>query len=149
MHGTALVRLEDIGGCRVVVANPGDMDRLCRRIRKNWSGDFARSERDYVEAPKAMGYRAHHFVVRRDARAIEVQVRTVGQQRWADAVESIDARLKLNLKDETGPDSLMENFKIAGEVIFRQEWGLEIPEELINEIVASNELVIREGYYTG
>jgi putative GTP pyrophosphokinase len=147
MNGTNLARLEDIGGCRVVVDSAIDMDKLCRRIRRNWSSDFRR-ERDYIVDPKEMGYRARHFVVVRDGRAIEVQVRTIGQQRWADAVESIDARLKLNLKDEQGPEALIENFQIAGEVIWRREFGHPIDSDLADRLTASNDRVIRDGYYT-
>lgn len=146
-HGTALVRLEDIGGCRVVVPDVDAFDRICRRIRKNWAGVFTRDPRDYVRDPKPMGYRAMHFVVKRDDRAIEVQVRTAGQQRWADAVELLDGRFGFNLKDEEGPESLRENFVLAGEVIRQQEMGAEIDADLISRMVASNERVVREGYY--
>lgn len=148
MDKTMLARLEDIGGCRVVVQTAGDMDQLCRRIRKNWGGQFTRDMRDYVAEPKDIGYRARHFVVKRDERAIEIQVRTVGQQRWADAVESLDARRDLNLKDGQGPESLVENFMIAGEFIYRREFGLPIDDELVDRLEQSNERVIREGYYS-
>lgn len=148
MGDTSLARLEDIGGCRVVVQTPADMDALCRRIRKNWSTAFMRDMRDYIANPKDIGYRARHFVVRRDERAIEIQVRTTGQQRWADAVETIDARRNLQLKDGVGPESLLENFAIAGEFIYRREWGLEIEPELGERLIASNDRVIAEGYYS-
>lgn len=149
MDKTMLARLEDIGGCRVVVRDAEDMDRLCRRIRKNWASDFTREPRDYIAYPKDIGYRARHFVVKRDDRAVEVQVRTVGQQRWADAVESLDARRNLNLKDGQGPESLLENFAIAGEVIYCQEFGLPITAELAERLSVSNTRVVQEGYYTG
>lgn len=149
MGDTNLSRLEDIGGCRIVVQTPKDMDAICRRIRKNWTSAFTRDPRDYIANPKEIGYRARHFVVRRDERAIEVQVRTVGQQRWADAIEAIDGRLGLNLKDGEGPESLLENFAIAGEVIYRREFGIAIDDELVDRLVASNKRVIDEGYYSG
>ena len=62
--------------------NPEDAVAIGRRIRKNWSRDFTRDPRDYVAFPKDIGYRAVHYIVRRDGRAIEVQVRTRGQQQW-------------------------------------------------------------------
>ncbi|WGX98707.1 RelA/SpoT domain-containing protein [Nocardioides sp. L-11A] len=148
MGDTNLSRLEDIGGCRIVVQSPQDMDAICRRIRKNWTSAFTRDPRDYIASPKDIGYRARHFVVRRDERAIEIQVRTVGQQRWADAVEAIDGRLGLKLKDGEGPESLLENFRIAGELIYRQEFGVPLDDELIQRLHASNDRVIAEGYYT-
>lgn len=149
MHGTALVRLEDIGGCRVVVESPQDMEALCRRVRKNWSSEFSRPPRDYVAEPKAMGYRARHFVVVRDGRAVEVQVRTQRQQRWADAVERLDSRFKLNLKDEDGPDLVKENFQIAGEVLYQLEWLDAVDEDLLERLRVSNATMISEGYYSG
>jgi (p)ppGpp synthase/HD superfamily hydrolase len=143
---TNLARLEDIGGCRIVVKSPADMDAICRRIRKNWSSTFKR-DRDYVETPKEMGYRARHFVVVRDGRSIEIQVRTVGQQRWADAVESADARHKLMLKDEDGPEALKEYFAIAAEVIYRGEFGHEVGDELRERLRVSNAQVIADGFF--
>ncbi len=70
-----------------------------------------------------------HYVVVRDGRAIEVQLRTRGQQQWADAAESADARLSgvgVNLKDGEGPAEMIEYFAAAGELIFLREYGLEI-----------------------
>lgn len=148
MGETSLARLEDIGGCRVVVNSMDDLELMCRRIRKRWSGDFGRDPRDYIAAPKAIGYRARHFVVVRDGRAIEVQVRTIGQQRWADAVEAIDARRSLNLKDGIGPDSLVDYFALAGDAIFHAEAGLEIDADLSDSFAAARAKVIAEGYYT-
>lgn len=148
MNGTNLARLEDIGGCRVVVSSAAEMEILCRRIRKNWTKDFTRDPRDYIANPKPMGYRARHFVVRRDGRAIEVQVRTLNQQRWADAVEYMDGSRGFNLKDEDGPESLIENFQLASEVMYRHEWGFGIDKELNQRLRESNARVIAEGYYS-
>lgn len=156
--GTNLARLEDIGGCRVVVANPAELDRLAAHIRKRWSHQFSREPRDYIRAPKPMGYRAMHFVIVRDGRAIEVQLRTRGQQQWADAVEEADARLgsrlgafgiKVNLKDEEGPEDLVEYFRTAGEMIYRRESGLALDPAFLGEFDKARQGVIDAGYYTG
>lgn len=48
---------------------------------------------DYIAKPKASGYRAIHHVVRRDGRLIEVQLRTVRQDAWANQVEE-DGRFR-------------------------------------------------------
>ncbi len=149
MPQTSLARLEDIGGCRVVVDSPQDAEALLKRIRRNWHTSYARDPRDYVAYPKDIGYRAVHVVVRRDGRAIEVQVRTRGQQQWADAVEAIDSRLKLNLKDGVGPDSLVSYFSLAGKVIHAAEYAGEIPSDLTREFEVARKAVIDEGFYTG
>ncbi|MEH3033647.1 MAG: hypothetical protein PGN07_06330 [Aeromicrobium erythreum] len=40
--GTGLARLEDIGGCRVVLETPADLELVSKRIRMRWSGQFTR-----------------------------------------------------------------------------------------------------------
>jgi ppGpp synthetase/RelA/SpoT-type nucleotidyltranferase len=148
MPGTSLARLEDIAGCRVVVATPAEMDRLCRRIRRNYAREFTREPRDYVANPKPIGYRAIHFVVLRDMRAVEIQVRTSAQQRWAEAVEALDARRSdLNLKDGIGPDDITEYFAVAGEVLYRQEYDLPISEALLDRMRLAQDAVVEAGYY--
>ena len=112
---TALARLEDIGGVRAVLRDGAELDRVRRRIERNWKHSFRR-ERDYIAEPKDIGYRAVHFVVVRDQRAIEVQLRTRGQQQWAEAAEAADARLGsrgVNLKDAEGPEVMLEYFRAA------------------------------------
>ncbi|MBZ5735032.1 RelA/SpoT domain-containing protein [Nocardioides sp. TRM66260-LWL] len=158
MNGTGLSRLEDIGGCRVVVADIAQMQLLGDRIRKRWAADFVRPPRDYVAGPKSMGYRAHHYVVRRHGRAIEVQVRTQGQQRWADAVEQMDARWlelgaflsteTIQLKDEIGPTALRRYFELAAEIIWLGEAGLPIPPMLHTNFIRARTEVINAGYYS-
>lgn len=148
MEKTSLARLEDIAGCRVVVDSPADSEALCKRIRRNWLSAFAREPRDYVANPKDIGYRAIHFVVRRDGRAVEVQVRTRAQQQWAEAVEAMDARRNLNLKDGVGPSELIEYFSTAGQVLHHREYDLPMSSDLVDQMRAAQEAVISAGYYT-
>ncbi|EFQ83237.1 RelA/SpoT domain protein [Aeromicrobium marinum DSM 15272] len=151
--GTALDRLEDIGGCRTVVATPQELSKLAAHIRRRWSGQFVRSPRDYVAMPKDMGYRAIHFVVERDKRAIEIQLRTRGQQQWADAVEAADARWAtvdgINLKDEVAPEELKNFFRTAGEMIYRREFGIALDDAFHAEFDEARRQVIAAGFYTG
>lgn len=147
---TALARLEDIGGVRAILRDGPELERVRRRVERNWKSHFKRPARDYIAEPKAIGYRAVHFVVVRDGRAIEVQLRTRGQQEWADAAESADARLSdrgVNLKDSEAPDEMLEYFSAAGEVIFRREYGQDISFELTRRFNAARKAVIDEGYY--
>ncbi|MBS4728539.1 RelA/SpoT domain-containing protein [Mycobacterium sp. SM1] len=147
---TALARLEDIGGVRAILRDGGELDRVRRRVEKRWKPDFCRPARDYIAAPKPIGYRAVHFVVRRDGRAIEVQLRTRGQQQWADAAEAADARhgdRGVNLKDSEGPAEMLEYFSAAGEVIYRREYGIPISFELTRRFNAARRAVIEARYY--
>lgn len=148
---TALPRLEDIGGVRAVLRDGAELERVRRRVERYWKNDYAREPRDYIEKPKQIGYRAVHFVVRRDGRAIEVQLRTRGQQQWADAAESADARLAhrgVNLKDSEGPEEMLEYFSTAGEVIYRREYGRDMTPELENRFKAARQAVIEAGYFS-
>lgn len=152
MGNSNLARIEDIGGCRAVLRDGPELERVKARIVRQWKGSFARDPRDYIAAPKELGYRAVHFVVRRDDRAIEVQLRTRGQQQWAEAVEAADARLgrmipDLMLKDGIGPDDLVQYFKLAGEVIYRREYGMSLTSQILEDFEASRRAVIQAGYY--
>lgn len=80
-----LARMEDVGGCRAVLANSGQVNAVRERIEARW--DVKRLH-DYVAAPQTEGYRGVHLVVLRDARRIEIQLRTRGQQEWSVALES-------------------------------------------------------------
>ncbi|PJE14118.1 RelA/SpoT domain-containing protein [Mycobacterium sp.] len=146
---TSLARLEDIGGVRAILNDGAELDRVRRRIERNW-GSSIRRRRDYILEPKEIGYRAVHLVVVRDGRAIEIQLRTRGQQQWADAAEAADARHGLrgvNLKDSEAPEEMLEYFSAAGEVIHRREYGLPISFELTRRFNAARRAVIAAKYY--
>ena len=147
---TSLARLEDIGGVRAVVANGAELDAVRRRIERNWSSAFKRDPRDYIAQPKPEGYRAVHFVVVRDSRAIEVQLRTRGQQQWAEAAENADNRLArkgVRLKDGEAPAEVLEYFATAGEVIHNREYGLDVSPQLRRRFAEARTAVVDAGYY--
>lgn len=147
---TALARLEDIGGVRAILRDGPELDRVRRRIEAKWRKDIHR-QRDYIKNPKDIGYRAVHYVVIRDGRAIEVQLRTRGQQQWAEAAETADARLGargVNLKDSEAPETMLEYFKTAGQIIYHSEYNLHIPSELHDQFRAARKAVVDDGYYT-
>lgn len=149
---TMLARLEDIGGVRAILRDGNELNRVRRRLEKNWKHQFRRDPRDYIATPKTIGYRAVHFVVMRDDCAIEVQLRTRGQQQWAEAAETADARLAhrgVNLKDGEAPAEMLEYFAAAGELIYRREYGLPVASELIAAFDAAREAVVNAGYYSG
>jgi len=149
MEHASLARLEDIGGVRAVVADGTELERVRTRIGRTWGNAFAREPRDYIADPKIMGYRAVHIVVQRDGRAVEVQLRTQGQQQWAEAVEAADARLNLNLKDGVGPADMMEFFEVTGDMIYLREYGFAVPDDLSARYAAARAAVVAAGYYSG
>lgn len=145
--GSGLYRLEDIGGCRVVLGTPSDLEQLETRLNRRWGKQVTR-RRDYIADPKEMGYRAKHIVVHRDGYAIEIQLRTRGQQDWADAIEKADSRFMTNLKDEDGPEELKDYFRAAGLMIYLGEFRLPIDPAARAEFNRAREAVVHAGYYT-
>jgi hypothetical protein len=148
MPNMPLASLEDIGGVRAVLANGPELERVSQRVMRNWRNQLLREPRNYIDQPKEIGYRAIRFVVERDGRAVEVQLRTRGQQQWADAVEAADARLGLTLKDGVGPPEMVEYFAAAGEVIFLREYGRTVPADLVERFQAARNAVVQAGYYS-
>jgi putative GTP pyrophosphokinase len=126
MPDTNVARMEDIGGCRAVLASPAEVTGVLKRIHRRW--DVVR-ERNYVTNVKPSGYRAVHVIVARDDRRIEAQLRTRGQQQWADAVETFANTFSLPLKDERGPDEVLNFFRVAGEGIYSEEYGVPVGDD--------------------
>lgn len=127
LPGTKLARMEDVGGCRAVLANRDEVLGVLVRIKRNWD---VRRTRDYAAQPKDTGYRGVHVVVVRDGRCIEIQLRTSGQQDWAEAVERTAGRLRFPLKDGQGPPDLLEYFRLASEGIAGIESGTPMGPEM-------------------
>jgi len=122
-----LTRMEDIGGCRVLLPDQADVIDLARRLKKNWT--IVR-HRDYVAEPKPDGYRAHHLVAEKLGRRIEVQLRTPLQDLWANTVEEHGRRLAFALKSGKGPDDLLEYYREVSELLALEERG-ESPDDAL------------------
>lgn len=97
--------MQDIGGCRAILHSVRQVKRLVKRYKKynakspkdrsRWDGsdDF-----DYVEHPKADGYRGVHLVFRFNSpsqhrkyfqgQRVEIQIRSWLQHVWATTVET-------------------------------------------------------------
>jgi ppGpp synthetase/RelA/SpoT-type nucleotidyltranferase len=79
-----VTQMHDIGGVRAVLPTQRHVYVVRRRLLKSWT---IIRERDYIAAPKESGYRALHLIVRRHGYAIEVQLRTIWQDHWANVIE--------------------------------------------------------------
>ena len=69
-----LTQMQDIGGCRAVVKDVAEVEKLVAAYRvgvaKNPKKRHAfLSEKDYIDRPKPDGYRGHHLVYRYHSRA--------------------------------------------------------------------------------
>jgi ppGpp synthetase/RelA/SpoT-type nucleotidyltranferase len=112
----ALSRMEDIGGCRVVVRTLEDLQQLQSRIQDAWSKDIRRV-RDYITNPKPTGYRAVHLVVNRKDVLVEIQLRTTMQHRWAMEVERLEFKTRALLKDGKGDPQILRFFQVLGDAL--------------------------------
>lgn len=97
--GLDLSRMQDIGGCRVVVSDVQQLRLLEARIRKTWRDRIKRSS-DYVSEPRESGYRAVHVVVEWDSCLVEIQLRTPPMHAWAQLVERLSGMTRTNHKQD-------------------------------------------------
>lgn len=118
--GMVLTRMEDIGGVRVVVPTQRQALDVATMLQgaQRWK---LRRERLYIDGaapgPKDDGYRAIHLIIDKDGCYVEIQLRTVGQDVWAQSVEQDMRRLREDLKFGQGPDDLREYYKISAEYL--------------------------------
>lgn len=126
-----LSRMEDVGGCRVVVPDMNASRDLARRLKKNWT---IKRDRDYVLDPKPDGYRARHLVAIKDGRFIEVQIRTALQDFWANTVERDGRKAGVGLKFGEGSPAVREQYRQISELMAAEERGEALSGDLIREL---------------
>jgi putative GTP pyrophosphokinase len=80
-----LSQIQDIAGCRLVVSDIAEQDRVVALLRPLFDDlDVV----DRRERP-SYGYRAVHVIVRVNDKNVEVQVRSMWQHRWAEISEKL------------------------------------------------------------
>lgn len=87
-----LSRMWDIAGCRCILNSPNtdNLYKLFAAIKNEYGEDC--KKKDYVEGPKASGYRSIHIYVKdkQTGKPIEIQIRNKEQHNWATLVEIVD-----------------------------------------------------------
>jgi hypothetical protein len=134
-----LSNMGDIGGCRAVLEDRDMVDRVARRIRKNWH--IHGVIRDTRDEAALSGYRGLHVIVIRDGRRIETQLRDPREHEWAVAVERTGARLGIGLKEGEGPAELKEYFRLASLGMYRDSVGIGNDEAFRAEFNAARDRV--------
>lgn len=112
----SVTQMHDIGGVRAVLPDLAHVSVVRRRLLKSWS---IIRERDYITNPKRSGYRALHLIVRRNGFPIEVQLRTVGQDIWANTVEETSRLIGLELKFGAGDERADQVFLSMADLFAR------------------------------
>jgi ppGpp synthetase/RelA/SpoT-type nucleotidyltranferase len=132
-----LDRMQDLGGCRVVVPALSDVYRLKDHI-------FARLERrcvdvrrysDYIETPRETGYRAIHIVAPFGvavSKPVEIQIRTRAMHEWANMVEEVSGILGRNYKRD-GDGAFHDWARTASQILALKETDHHVPEELFEQ----------------
>jgi len=136
LQGTRLTGMQDIGGCRSIVADIPSVYSIAKlyrdaRDKKRQDRSALVSERDYIRNPQVTGYRGVHLVIRYQSlgaetknwtgRKIEIQLRTRLQHSWATALESMSTFLRQQLKSGFGDPQWLRFFALARGIIAEKE----------------------------
>lgn len=132
-HPGDLARMEDIGGCRIVLPTVTAVYELAERLKAQDGWEFARI-RDYIREPKDDGYRALHLVRLYRDRRIEIQVRTTLQDMWANRVEHIGRDYGQEIKFGRADDDVVEYHRLLSDLLAVEEQGGQVPADLVEEL---------------
>ena len=97
-----LSQMQDIAGCRIVVSNVVDQDKVVAALRAAFPAANVTDRR----ARPSFGYRAVHIIVEAAGRPIEIQVRSVFQHLWAERSERCADVVDSAIKYGGGPADL-------------------------------------------
>jgi hypothetical protein len=126
-----LSQMQDVGGCRAILADISDVYRLVDRYKSSDLKHTLDDIDDYILNPKSSGYRGVHLIYKyySDKKSpsiynglyIEVQLRSRLQHAWATAVETVGTFLKQPLKSSLGEEQWLRFFAVMGSVLALRE----------------------------
>ncbi len=127
--------MQDIGGCRSVVANVGDVFRIEDAFRESDIKHKLTHYDNYILEPRESGYRSVHLIYRYvsdkshkyNGMKIEIQLRTPIQHAWATAVETVDLFTKQALKSSAGNPQWERFFQLMGTIMAFRENTTPVP----------------------
>jgi len=100
-----LSQVQDIAGCRVVVAGMIEQDRAVMALRSIFA-DVSVVDR---RKNPSYGYRAVHIIPRISVKLIEIQIRTQLQHLWAELSERLSDRTDPAIKYGGGPKEVQQS----------------------------------------
>lgn len=128
----SLDRMQDIGGCRAVVSDLDELQRLVDTVVDRNEGRIIKHY-NYVDEPRESGYRAHHIILKSSRNlAIEVQLRTQSMQIWAETVEVFSQTLEMNFKQD-GEGPMFDFLRVVSDIHWYQETTTPLPRDVINK----------------
>ncbi|MDK6250219.1 hypothetical protein QP141_07250 [Alloscardovia omnicolens] len=132
-----LGEIDDIGGCRIIVATPEQIQSLQQALcSKLENRDIEVKVKDYVFHPnRSDGYRSVHLLVRipngkkkEDGKTrLEIQIRTEKQHLWATTIETLgslySADYKTPVQDNAGQEekTIRRYFSLVSNLIALEE----------------------------
>jgi len=146
-----LSQMQDIGGCRAVLADIKQVRQLQAIIQNSKWRHQCLGPKDYIIEPKSSGYRGVHlkYKFKGDGEKlaytglkIEIQLRTKLQHQWATAVEAADTFTRQAIKASKGDANWRRFFTLMSSVYANYENAPLVPDtpetlrELAQELVA-------------
>ncbi len=143
--GMSLDRMQDVGGCRAVLASIDEVRRVQQRVVRNARRRNTERDprvRDYITDPRESGYRGVHVIVPYDGRSIEIQLRTQVMHAWAISVERLSGRLREDLKSGYGPAEVLALLETISEAMAIEETGGTVAEDLLSLMEAQRQVAL-------
>ncbi len=116
--------MQDFAGVRIVVQDLNDLERVKKSLLTRKT---IRLQQDYVESPRATGYRGIHLIDSPQRaeysipRVVEVQVRTVRMHDWAVFCEELSEMTSLDIKGGKGPGFIQAYVYLLSELVFYRD----------------------------
>lgn len=134
-----LSQMQDIAGCRVIVADVAEQEATIRRLKQIFDDVTIVDRREHP----SHGYRAVHVIVNSGDRMVEIQVRTEPQHFWAELSERIseeDPAIKYGGGDEETRWILDATSEGVAEIEAREQELLELENRVLEAPEVANEL---------
>jgi putative GTP pyrophosphokinase len=112
-----LTQIQDIAGCRLIVQNIAEQDSVIKALENLFERTTVVDRR---EKP-SHGYRAVHVVVSNLGKSIEVQVRTLLQQLWAELSEKFSDVVDPAIKYGGGDNTIRELLTLTSSIVAKEE----------------------------
>lgn len=142
-------RMQDVGGCRSVLSNIEQVNKLVELYEKSRGLKHKLSnKKDYIKNPKPDGYRSVHLIYKYysdkskeyNGLLIEIQIRTALQHYWATAVETVDHFTKQAIKSNEGDKDWKDFFKLTGSAFASMENMPTVPNTPTDRTAIRNQL---------
>jgi len=112
-----LSQMQDIAGCRIVVANIDEQDRVIDSIQKVFPTASLVDRRIHP----SYGYRAVHVIIKAFDKLIEVQIRTELQHSWAELSEKFSDEIDFDVKYGGGGEKIQGILQVSSNLIEKYE----------------------------